>query len=341
MSESITAVLVRAAEFTASGKPRQAIDLLRPALVANPLHAEAWCRLAAAHLDAGEPDPALDAAKRALVLDGDQAWAQRLAALSLSELGRQSEAVVAARESVRRKPTDWRCQVVLSEVLAADPTTRAEAVDVAHHATRLAPTEARAFQVLGDAALRARNWGTAERAYRTALRLDPTDDDIRANLATVRRKRGGGAAGAPTATSGPLPEEVLNAAHAIAWQVASRVAALLVSGGLLLLFAGMPRPTPLLGWFSGLLVLGTLALVGRTVLFARKTQRLALYRVTRHRPKLATVTVLFAVTLLLLTAWTTALFLGATTMQPLVFAWIISLVAGSVVVLVGQGKPRR
>ncbi|MEO6090102.1 MAG: tetratricopeptide repeat protein, partial [Umezawaea sp.] len=145
MSEPITALLVRAAEYTASGRPRQAIDLLRPALAAHPHHAEAWCRLAAAHLDAGEPDPALTAAKRALVLDGDQAWAQRLAALSLSELGRQSEAVVAARESVRRKPADWRCQVVLSEVLATDPATRAEAVEVAKHATHLAPTEARAF----------------------------------------------------------------------------------------------------------------------------------------------------------------------------------------------------
>ncbi|MET1071380.1 MAG: tetratricopeptide repeat protein [Umezawaea sp.] len=341
MSEPITAVLVRAAEFTASGKPRKAIDLLRPALVANPLHAEAWCRLAAAHLDAGEPDPALNAAKRALVLDGDQAWAQRLAALSLSELGRQAEAVVAARESVRRKPTDWRCQVVLSEVLAADPSTRTEAVDVAKHATRLAPTEARAFQVLGDAALRAKDWGSAEWAYRAALRLDPTDDDVRANLATVRRKRGAGAAGAPSPTSGPLSEEVLAAAHAIAWQIASKLAALLVSGGLLLLFAGMPRPTPLLGWFSGLLVVGALALVGRTVLFARKAQRLALYRVARHRPTLAVVVVLFAITLLLLTGWTAALFLGATTMQPLVFAWITSLVGGSVVVLVGQGKPRR
>ncbi|WNV82825.1 tetratricopeptide repeat protein [Umezawaea sp. Da 62-37] len=336
MSEPITAVLVRAAEFIASGHPREAIDLLRPALVANPLHAEAWCRLAAAHLDAGEPDPALNAAKRALVLDGDQAWAQRLAALSLSELGRQSEAVVAARESVRRKPTDWRCHVVLSEVLAADPATRAEAVDAARHATRLAPTEARAFQVLGDAALRAKDWGTAEWAYRGALRLDPTDDDARANLATVHRKRG-----TTRTPSDPLSNEVLAAAQSIAWQVASQVAALLVAGGLLLLFAGMPRPTPLLGWFSGLLVVGTLALVAKTVLLARKPQRHALRHVARHRPKLAVVVALFTLTLLLLTGWTFALLLGATTMQPLVFAWIISLVAGSVVVLTGQGKPRR
>ncbi|MFD1147445.1 tetratricopeptide repeat protein, partial [Saccharothrix hoggarensis] len=191
MSESIAAAVVRAAELTARGLPRKAIDLLRPVLVANPLHGEAWCRLAAAHLDAGEPDPALDAAKRALVLNGDTVWAQRLTALALSELGRHAEAVVAARECVRRKPDDWRCQVVLAEVLAEDPKGLHEAVDVARRAAHLAPSEARAFQVLGDAALRLRDWGTAERAYRTALRLDAGADDVRANLGTVRRKRGG------------------------------------------------------------------------------------------------------------------------------------------------------
>lgn len=330
MSEPITAVLVRAAEYTASGRPRQAIDLLRPALAAHPHHAEAWCRLAAAHLDAGEPDPALTAAKRALVLDGDQAWAQRLAALSLSELGRQAEAVVAARESVRRKPADWRCQVVLSEVLAADPATRAEAVEVAKHATHLAPTEARAFQVLGDAALRARDWGNAERAYRTALKLDPTDGDVRANLDTVRRRR--------AAPSAPPTSDALAKAQVLAWQAVTRVAALLVGGELLLLLSGMPSPSALLGWFSGLLVLGSFALVGQTVLFARKGVGRAVLRVPRRRPKLMVVLALLGVSVLLLAGWTVAVSFGATTLQPVVFAWILALVGGTVVVLGGHHK---
>lgn len=333
MSEPITALLVRAAEYTASGRPRQAIELLRPALAAHPHHAEAWCRLAAAHLDAGEPDPALTAAKRALVLDGDQAWAQRLAALALSELGRQAEAVVAARESVRRKPTDWRCQVVLSEVLAVDPATRSEAVEVAKSATRLAPAEARAFQVLGDAALRARDWGNAERAYRTALELDPADGDVRANLDTVRRHRT-----APRPASAPPAPDVLAKAQVLAWRSVTRVAALLVGGELLLLLSGMPSPSALLGWFSGLLVLGSFALIGQTALFARKGVRRAVRRVPRHRPKLALVLALLGVSVLLLTGWTVAVALGATTLQPVVFAWIFALAAGAVVVLGGHHK---
>lgn len=327
MSEPIAAALVRAAEFTARGLPRKAIDVLRPVLVANPLHSEAWCRLAAAHLDAGEPDPALDAAKRALVLDGDHAWAQRVTALALHELGRQQEAVVAARECVRRKPDDWRCQVVLAEVLAADPQGRREAVEVAREATHLAPTEARAYQVLGDAAMRVRDWGTAERAYRTALRLDPGADDVRANLATVRRKRGGAPMTPPSA-------DALTAAHELVWPALSRLAALLVAGGLLLLLAGMPRPTPLLGWFSGALVVGCLVVVGLLLLRARRVRR-ALFRLPLHRPRIAVVVTMFGLSAVVLAAWTVALFLGATTMQPLVIAWLCALLGGAVVVLGG------
>lgn len=328
MSQSIAAAVVRAAELTARGRPRQAIELLQPALAADPLHGEAWCRLAAAYLDAGEPDPALDAAKRALVLNGDHAWAQRLTALALSELGRHTEAAVAARECVRRKPGDWRCQVVLAEVLAATPQGLSEAVEAAREAAHLAPGEARAFQVLGDAALRARDWGMAERAYRTALRLDPGDDDVRANLATVRRKRGG-------APIPPPSGEALHAAHVLVWPALSRLAAILVAGGLLLLLAGMPKPTPLLGWFSGLLVVACLGVVGLLLLRVGRGRR-ALFRLPRHRPKVAVVAVMFALSLVVLTGWTVALFLGATTMQPLTIAWLCALLGGAVVVLAGN-----
>ncbi|MEJ2859098.1 MULTISPECIES: tetratricopeptide repeat protein [unclassified Saccharothrix] len=319
MGESIAAVVVRAAELTARGLPRKAIELLRSALVVHPLHAEAWCRLAAAYLDVGEPDPALDAAKRALVLDGDHAWAQRLAALALSELGRHAEAAVAARECVRRKPGDWRCHVVLAEVLAAAPETRVEAVEVAREAAHLAPTEARAFQVLGDAALRVRDWGTAEWAYRAALRLDPADEDVHANLATVRRRRD-----APKVSG-----DVLSRAHALVWPVLSRVAALLVAGGLVLFLAGMPKPTPLLGWFSGALVVAVCVVVGRLVVRGRR----AVWVLPRYRPKVAVVGALFGVSTVVIAGWTVALFLGATTMQPLVIGWLCALVGGAVVVL--------
>ncbi|HEX7303270.1 tetratricopeptide repeat protein [Lentzea sp.] len=315
MSEPMTAVLLRAAELTASGKPRQAIDLLRPLVAANPRHAEAWCRLAAAHLDLGEADQALDSAKRAMVLDGEPAWPQRLAALALNDLGRPQEAAVAARESVRRKPGDWRGYVVLAEVLAGAQDGAVEAFDSALHASQLAPTEARAFQVLGDAALRMRDWGTAEHAYRTAIKLDPSDSDSRANLATVQRRRSA------------KPPAQLNKAQV--WRALRMLSLLLVGGGLLALIAGMPRPTPYLGFFTGALVLCCLVVALRlrpfTMLFGLR--------------KLAVTVSLLAASVLVLVGWTVALLFGATTMQPLVLSWLCAVV-GAALVYVGGGRRR-
>ncbi|WP_308258603.1 tetratricopeptide repeat protein [Saccharothrix obliqua] len=483
MSEPMAAIVVRAAELTARGLPRQAIDLLRPLLAVHPTHAEGWCRLAAAHLDAGQPDAALDAAKRVLLLEGDHTWAHRLAALSLSELGRHTEAVVAARECVRRKPGDWRCHVVLSEVLAHSAAAEAggrdagrgtagrgtagggaaamglEAVAAGREAARLAPTEARAFQVLGDAALRVRDWGTAEWAYRTALTLDPSDEDVRANLATVRRKRmshpgrphdshpsdrthkprsawrrarephsdptgdqrsplgrpgephadpahdqrsGRGRPSEPDSVSDPTSKaspawdptgeprsdppreqrsargrrprkphptsdpardrphephpahdrlhephpaaysapsaEILTAAHHLIRPALSRTSLLLVGGGLLLLLAGMPKPTPLLGWFSGVLVLGVLAVVGRLLLRARSGGRRALFALPKHRPAVAVVLGAFGLSTSVLAGWSVALLVGATTMQPLVIAWLCALIGSIALLLGGPGR---
>ncbi|WP_053736145.1 tetratricopeptide repeat protein [Nocardia sp. NRRL S-836] len=315
MSESMNAVLLRAAELTASGRPRQAIDLLRPLVAANPGHAQAWCRLAAAHLDLHEPDAALDSAKRAMVLNGERAWSQRLAALALGDLGRHQEAAVAAREAVRQKPGDWRGYVVLAEVLADVAEGAVEAFDAALHASQLAPSEVRAFQVLGDAALRMRDWGTAEHAYRHALKLDPSDADSKANLATVQRRRAA------------RPPAQLNRAQV--WRSLRTLSLLLVGGGLLALLAGMPRPTPYLAFLTAALVLGCV-LVGL---------RLRPFKALWHLRKLAVTVSLLGASAALLAGWTVALLLGATTMQPLVLSWLCAVVGGALV-YVGGGRKR-
>ena len=312
VSEPMTAVLLRAAELTAAGKSQQAIDLLRPVLVTYPHHAEAWCRLAAAHLDGGDAQAALDAAARALELDVEPAWPNRLKALALSDLDRHDEAIAAARDSVRRKPSDWRCQVVLAEVLSVAPGMAEDAVEVAQQAARLAPSEARAFQVLGDAAMRVKDWGLAEHAYRTSLKLDPADVDTAANLRTVQRKRVPGKA-----------EKPLNAGKA--WRALSRISVIQVAGGLLLLLAGMPKPTGYLAWLSGALVVACLT----------QTLRLRPVKALFRVPKLAAMVSLLGVSVLLNAGWTVGLALGATTMQPLVISWLCAVVAGALVFATG------
>ncbi|GAA3052700.1 tetratricopeptide repeat protein [Actinokineospora globicatena] len=190
MAESIDAVLVEAARLTAAGRPTEAVEVLRPVLVTHPDHSEAWCRLAAALLDAGEFQPCLDAAKRAITL-GERSWAHRLASLSLAEMGRHDEAIVSAREAARRDPGDWRSLVTLSEVLGpADPE---ESLAVALGAVTAAPEVPRVHEVLGLAAARAGDDDLARRAYTDALLLDPGNTEVKARLdrlPALPRRRG-------------------------------------------------------------------------------------------------------------------------------------------------------
>ncbi|UVS77530.1 tetratricopeptide repeat protein [Actinokineospora sp. UTMC 2448] len=187
MSQPIDAVLADAARLTAAGRPRAAIEVLRPVLADHPDHPGAWCGLAAAFLDVGEPLHCLDAAKRAITL-GEPAWAHRLASLALTELGRHEEAVISARESARRDPDDWRGQVALAEALA--PTTPADALTAARRAVAIAPEEPRTHEVLGNTAERAGDLDGARAAYQESLRLDPTNPDAQAALSRLRRTTG-------------------------------------------------------------------------------------------------------------------------------------------------------
>ncbi|MBM7772394.1 Flp pilus assembly protein TadD [Actinokineospora baliensis] len=175
MAESIDAVLVDAARLTAAGRPEAAVELLRPLLVTHPDHSEAWCRLAAALLDAGDYQLCLDAAKRAITL-GERSWAHRLASLSLAEMGRHDEAVVSAREAARRDPGDWRSLVTLSEVLG--PSEPEESLRIALRAVDAAPEVPRVHEVLGIAAARANDTELARRAYTDALLLDPGNAEV-------------------------------------------------------------------------------------------------------------------------------------------------------------------
>ena len=184
---SIDAVFVQAERLADEGRPRAAIAVLESALETCPGNATAWCRLSAAYLEVDEPREALDAAKRAMAL-GEPAWAHRLASLALVELGRYDEAVVSAGEAVRRAPDDWRGLVTLSEALVhAEPE---QAVRAARSAVALAPEEARAHEVLGDAAMLAHDWMLAEQAYRDALRLDPGNTEVAAKVARLEYRPG-------------------------------------------------------------------------------------------------------------------------------------------------------
>jgi hypothetical protein len=186
MVEPLGDVLDRAAQLSASGRRRKAVALLRGTAAAHPDSPEVWCRLAAALLDRGDATAALAAARRAVPLGGDRAWAHRLVSKALSRLDRHAEAVTAARQAVRLEPTDWRCRISLAEAFGAAGSWP-DAVDAAAQAVRYQPDHVRPYLVLGDAARRTGDIVTAERAYRTALRRKPGDSRVRAELARLRQ----------------------------------------------------------------------------------------------------------------------------------------------------------
>ncbi|MFC7613445.1 tetratricopeptide repeat protein [Actinokineospora soli] len=208
MAQPIDAVLADAARLTAAGRPQAAIDVLRPVIAEHPDHAGAWCGLAAAFLDVGEPQRCLDAAKRAITL-GEPAWAHRLASLALTELGRHDEAAISARESARRSPGDWRGYVTLAEALA--PIAPADALTAARRAVSIAPEEPRTHEVLGATAEKAGETGAARAAYQEALRLDPGNAEVRAALAKLGKGNGARFGDVPwervTAWQEAVPEE--------------------------------------------------------------------------------------------------------------------------------------
>ncbi|MCP2262562.1 Tetratricopeptide repeat-containing protein [Streptoalloteichus tenebrarius] len=316
----IDGVLLRAAELTRSGQHAEAVRLLRPVVRSHPDHALAWCHLAAALLDDGQHEAALNAARRAAVVDATLEWAHRLASLALTELGRPAEAVLAAREAARLKPGEWRCQVALAEALVADGRAGApEAVDAAREAVRLAPHEARPREVLGDVALAGRRLDDAEHAYRDALRIDPGSEHAGLNLAMVQRLRGG--------ANGHAPGRPTLGFEAAAWALLRRVALAQGVGGLALLFAGYPRPEQGLAWFGLLLCVAVAALV---LAFGRRVPPTVLRDVPRllpRRPLLGLAVVLLGIGFGLLVAWSVVHAFWPLSIQPVAVSWLATALA--------------
>ncbi|HEU5472504.1 MAG TPA: tetratricopeptide repeat protein [Actinophytocola sp.] len=321
MGEPIDTVLARAARITADGRPRVAIELLRPVVDTNPDHAGAWCRLSVAYLDAGDLTESLDAAKRAITL-GERSWAHRLASLALGELGRFEESVSCAREAVRRDPADWRCHVALAEALA--PTEPDEALAVAKVAIDLAPREARPHEVLGDIAAAADDAPLARRSYRDALALDPGNVHITASLNALNSRP------APEEPPPPpqrpvFPPARFGRAQRIAlWLVVRRVSVWLAVGSLLLIVAGLSDPGPMLAWFGFGLLVFAVGMVVRGWLRLPPGGRVGPAGLKQAEPLLLAAALPLGLALLFLLIWTLSATMGASGLQLLAVVLVCS-----------------
>ena len=294
MTSPIAATLLRAAELTAAGQPEAAIALLEPLVEEYPGHSEAWCRLAAAQLDAGGPEASLDSAKRAMRL-GERSWAHRLASLALLELGRDDEAVVSAREAVRRDPGDWRCQVTLAQ--AAAVTEPGEARAAAQEAIRLAPEQPRTHEILAEIS-------------QTPQRKTPQRQPRRPIRSTRRAGFG-------------------RVAVISWWLLVRRLALWLGLGSFVLLLAGLPTPSSLLAWFGLVLLIFVLGLAGKGWLDLPRGARLRPRQLWRAQPVLTVAAGLTTAAAALLGTWTLTVALGARGLQLLVIVLACSAVPGT------------
>jgi hypothetical protein len=142
----------------------------------------AWCAVAVARLSRGQQEAALDAARQAVDRDAYGEWGHRLASLALERLGRDSEAVEAAREAVRLAPGSWAARLRLGGALRRVSGHWREAWAEARTAVRFAPEEADPHVLTGDLALLRGEHARAARAYEAALSRSRDHPVARINL---------------------------------------------------------------------------------------------------------------------------------------------------------------
>ncbi|MGW2153150.1 hypothetical protein [Nonomuraea sp. NPDC001699] len=142
-----------------------------------------WCTEALTRLNAGRPESALEAARRAADLDPGDEWAHRLVSLAHERLGRDADALPPAERAADLAPGSWSARVRLASIARRIPGRWSEAVSDAVLAARFAPEEADPEVLLGDLALLRDDHPEAERAYRAALARAPAHPQARVNLA--------------------------------------------------------------------------------------------------------------------------------------------------------------
>ncbi|GGO25303.1 CHAT domain-containing protein [Microbispora bryophytorum] len=134
------------------------------------LDPRAWCAVAVARLSHDQPEAALEAARQAIGRDPQDEWGHRLAGAALERLGRDTEAVAAAREAVRLAPGSWAARLRLASALRRIPGRWREAWAEARRAVRFAPDEPDPHVLCGDLALLRGDHDGAALAYGAALR---------------------------------------------------------------------------------------------------------------------------------------------------------------------------
>ena len=125
-------------QFLRERAPVLALSVLAIVVIAVPVAAESLVEDSQSDLAADQPEQALDAANDAAKSEPFAATPRVQQALVLEALGREDEAVQAAREATERESTNWRVWIVLSGIEARAGNAK-EAVDAYRRANALNP----------------------------------------------------------------------------------------------------------------------------------------------------------------------------------------------------------
>lgn len=184
--------LERARTLIELDRRHEAIEVLNGMLATDPENVAGWCNLGSAYLGTNQPQQADAAARRALSMDPESAWANRILSMALYLYGPPAEAVKAARRAIELEPHEALSHASLAMSLAETKTEDglAEAEDAAQRAVALAPGLVTSYNTLGRVQLARRKRQEAGETLKRALEIDPENVEARNLLATSQMDQG-------------------------------------------------------------------------------------------------------------------------------------------------------
>ncbi len=189
-AEAASTAAVRAETLIDLGRHGDAVPLLEQALATRPDDVELLDLLAQAQLPIDVRAAAETAAR--LVADSPQRpRGHLLASFAALDLGRRQQAVAHAQRAVELAPWDAIAHAQLAQSMATrGPLRRRRALKLARRAIDLAPESSVGYVAAGNVELASGSARRAEKWYRKALELHPTDGAAQVNLAITDGRRG-------------------------------------------------------------------------------------------------------------------------------------------------------
>ena len=177
--------------FEAAGRADEAVAAVREAIAADPAHRQAQHRLVAA-LTAGGRLPEAEAAARAAIAADPPAALPHLDLVDVLVAADRLDAAIGAAAAGREACPQHLPLALTHTGLLGRAGRHAAAEAAAGAATRLAPTDGRAWNALGQALMAQSKWAEAIAAYRELAPLSQPEDrpGVRRRLANLLLREG-------------------------------------------------------------------------------------------------------------------------------------------------------